>query len=617
MSLFNGITTSQIIVSKTGNALDASSNVDSTQEKSDFTAAIESIGTAIGELKDELPGMLEKAFTGAIASDSTNDALYDAIASATRDSISDLHEDGIFDRKDTNKPVADNTDGRGFTKSQLLAIETVDPAEHMVDRVSDAVGKSLEKINQDRKSNELASGIGVSTERKAEQQDKILTSVSKENDTSEGKLDDAIKQGTDSITKQQPQPVAPISDTRKYVNNKVNENESVSSAKLTDNNIDMLAVSNARQGLIDTKREPNGTDISRKKMLDDVTLNLMSRTAPEFMAKGNEVFDKILNDDITTHLDQNIGDGIDLGMKGRGLGPLVKGGGMAALGAATIASLGMIGMAGKSLWDWHKANGEANKNIDSNLTNSIDTNNKMKNGVNNDLRDANIKSDKAEADLAKEKNGVLSSLADALFGTKTEEVQKKEYDAAIAEAERKIEVKRHTQMLERAEAYGIKRTDTKAVNKWLDEQKQLATKAGVNVEDKGAFIQFQNEELKRYQEAKKKALGNGTQPNGQNQNAWQSSAQPNVQQPGVQIQGQRDVAVPLAAGSNTNVTTNPVNAGTGAITDDIITAEEKARQYRQFTFEGIRDALLLPEVQAMFASMAQTAGASVEQKLMG
>lgn len=617
MSLFNGITTSQIIVSKTGNALDASSNVDSTQEKSDFTAAIESIGTAIGELKDELPGMLEKAFTGAIASDSTNDALYDAIASATRDSISDLHEDGIFDRKDTNKPVADNTDGRGFTKSQLLAIETVDPAEHMVDRVSDAVGKSLEKINQDRKSNELASGIGVSTERKAEQQDKILTSVSKENDTSEGKLDDAIKQGTDSISKQQPQPVAPVSDTRKYVNNKVNENESVSSAKLTDNNIDMLAVSNARQGPIDTKREPNGTDISRKKMLDDVTLNLMSRTAPEFMAKGNEVFDKILNDDITTHLDQNIGDGIDLGMKGRGLGPLVKGGGMAALGAATIASLGMIGMAGKSLWDWHKANGEANKNIDSNLTNSIDTNNKMKNGGNNDLRDANIKSDKAEADLAKEKNGVLSSLADALFGAKTEEVQKKEYDAAIAEAERKIEVKRHTQMLERAEAYGIKRTDTKAVNKWLDEQKQLATKAGVNVEDKGAFIQFQNEELKRYQEAKKKALGNGTQPNGQNQNAWQSPEQPNVQQPGVQIQGQRDVAVPLAAGSNTNVTTNPVNAGTGAITDDIITAEEKARQYRQFTFEGIRDALLLPEVQAMFASMAQTAGASVEQKLMG
>lgn len=616
MSLFNGITTSQIIVSKTGNALDTSSNVDSTQEKSDFTAAIESIGTAIGELKDELPGMLEKAFTGAIASDSTNDALYDAIASANRDSISDLHEDGIFDRKDTNKPVADNTDGRGFSKSQLLAIETVDPAEHMVDRVSDAVGKSLEKINQDRKSNELASGIGVSTERKAEQQDKIPTSVSKENDAPEGKLDDAIKRGTDSISKQQPQPVAPVFDTRKYVTNEVNGNESVSSAKPTDN-IDMLAVSNARHDPIDTKREPNGTDISRKKMLDDVTLNLMSRTAPEFMAKGNEVFDKILNDDITTHLDQNIGDGIDPGMKGHGLGPLVKGGGMAALGAATIASLGMIGMAGKSLWDWHKANGEANKNIESNLTNSIDTNNKMKNGVNNDLRDANIKSDKAEADLAKEKNGVLSSLADALFGAKTEEVQKKEYDAAIAEAERKIEVKRHTQMLDRAEAYGIKRTDAKAVNKWLDEQKQLATKAGVNVEDKGAFIQFQNEELKRYQEAKKKALGNGTQPNGQNQNAWQSSAQPNVQQPGVQIQGQRDVAVPLAAGSNTNVTTNPVNAGTGAITDDIITAEEKARQYRQFTFEGIRDALLLPEVQAMFASMAQTAGASVEQKLMG
>lgn len=74
---------------------------------------------------------------------------------------------------------------------------------------------------------------------------------------------------------------------------------------------------------------------------------------------------------------------------------------------------------------------------------------------------------------------------------------------------------------------------------------------------------------------------------------------------------------PMAAGSMENNARETVNAGTGVMTQDIMTAEAQMQQYKQFTFEGIRDALLLPEVQNMFTTTAQTAGAAVEQKLMG
>lgn len=74
---------------------------------------------------------------------------------------------------------------------------------------------------------------------------------------------------------------------------------------------------------------------------------------------------------------------------------------------------------------------------------------------------------------------------------------------------------------------------------------------------------------------------------------------------------------PMAAGSMENNTQWTVNAGTGVMTRDIMTVEAQMQQYKQFTFEGIRDALLLPEVQNMFNTTAQAAGAAVEQKLMG
>ena len=335
------------------------------------------------------------------------------------------------------------------------------------------------------------------------------------------------------------------------------------------------------------------------------------------MSKGNEVFDKILNDELTVHLDEDIGQSVGMSMKGLPWSSMLKGGGMVALGAATIASLGAIATAGKELWDWHKANEEAEKNLDNIAENSANANERMKNGVNNDLRDANIKDDKADVELTKANNGILNTIAGA-FGYKTSEIREKEAAKMSSEGDLAIEQRRYRELLDRAEAYGIKRTDSEAVKKWVEEQKKLATQAGVNVEDKGAFIKFQIEELNRRKEAQKKAVEQGTQPNRQGQGQQgqqvQQGQQPNNGAPDAANQAN---GAPMAAGSNANTTQNTVNAGTGAMTEDILSAEERLKQYKMYTFEGIRDALLLPEVQSMFTATAQTAGASVEQKLMG
>ena len=110
-----------------------------------------------------------------------------------------------------------------------------------------------------------------------------------------------------------------------------------------------------------------------------------------------------------------------------------------------------------------------------------------------------------------------------------------------------------------------------------------------------------------------------TSPNGQNKDKDKDGASGDEKQgtetgqPGVP--GAADV--PMAAGAMENKTPDTVNAGTGVMTMDLLTASEQMQQFRQFTFEGVRDALLLPEVRDMFNNTAQTAGASVEKKLMG
>ena len=601
----------------------------------DFSAAIASIGTAIGELKEAFPSMMEKALNTAISSDTTNNALYDALASATYDSMAALHDEGKFGPNEREKSSeAESRGGRGFTRAELLAIETLDQNEQLANAISTAFDKSLEKSKFDRAADVGAAATKAAVDTTIDATAEATKGVGKTGlsvglEAPRGVLDlvGQVPAGViESVIDLTPRPLLDrMTDSLDRTGTNVID-KGVDGMADTAKNVSSKTIDNVKKGLSDVhdayvqgegKPNPTGADISRKRMMDDMSLNFLSKTAPDFMSKGNEVFDKILNDELTVHLDEDIGQSVGMSMKGLPWGSMLKGGGMVALGAATIASLGAIATAGKELWDWHKANEEAEKNLDNIAENSANANERMKNGVNNDLRDANIKDDKADVELTKANNGILNTIAGA-FGYKTAEIREKEAAKMSSEGDLAIEQRRYRELLDRAEAYGIKRTDSEAVKKWVEEQKKLATQAGVNVEDKGAFIRFQNEELKRYKEAQKKAVEQGTQPNQQGQGQQgqqvQQGQQPNNGAPDAANQAN---GAPMAAGSNANTTQNTVNAGTGAMTEDILSAEERLKQYKMYTFEGIRDALLLPEVQSMFTATAQTAGASVEQKLMG
>jgi len=632
----------------------------------DFSAAIASIGTAIGELKEAFPSMMEKAFTAAISSDATNNALYDALASATYDSMSAMHDEGKLGPNEREKSSeAESRGGRGFTRAELLAIETLDQNEQLANAISTAFDKSLEKSKFDRAADVGAAAAKAAADTSIDATAEIAKGVGKTGlsvgrgtldlvgQLPAGVIESAIarnpgplldrmfgsleKTGTNVIDKG----VDGMADTAKNVSSKTIDNVKKGASDVRDayaqgegegegekpkvtprapieaSSMTLGTQPNMGLGMPNSmmgQPSPTGADISRKRMMDDMSLNFMSKTAPDFMSKGNEAFDKILNDELTVHLDEDIGQSVGMNMQNLPWGSMLKGGGMLALGAATIASLGAIATAGKELWDWHKANKEVEKNLDNIAENSSKGNERMKNGVNDGLRDANIKDDQASVDLAKAENGFGNSIL-SVFGYKSEEIREKEAAKMQAKAEQAIEQRRYRELLDRAEAYGVKRTDSEAVKKWVEEQKKLATQTGVNVEDKGAFIRFQNEELKRYKEAQKKAVEQGTQPNqqGQGQQGQQGQRTNN----GAPDAANQVNGAPMAAGSNANTTQNTVNAGTGAMTEDILSAEERLKQYKLYTFEGIRDALLLPEVQSMFIATAQTAGASVEQKLMG
>lgn len=637
----------------------------------DFSAAIESIGTAIGELKEAFPSMMEKALNTAISSDATNNALYDALASATYDSMSALHDEGKLGPNEREKSSeAESRGGRGFTRAELLAIETLDQNEQLANAISTAFDKSLEKSKFDRAADVGAAATKAAVDTTIDATAEATKGVGKTGlsvglEAPRGVLDlvGQVPAGViESAIDLTPRPLLDrMTDSLDRTGTNVIDKDADGIAD-TVKNVSSESIDNVKKGASDVRDayaqgegegekpkvtprapieatsmtlgtqpnmglgmpnsmmgqpNPTGADISRKRMMDDMSLNFLSKTAPDFMSKGNEVFDKILYDELTVHLDEDIGQSVGMGMQNLPWGSILKGGGMVALGAAAIASLGAIATAGKELWDWHKANEEAEKNLDNIAENSANANERMKNGVNNDLRDANIKDDKADVELTKANNGILNTIAGA-FGFKTAEIREKEAAKMSSEGDLAIEQRRYRELLDRAEAYGIKRTDSEAVKKWVEEQKKLATQAGVNVEDKGAFIKFQIEELNRRKEAQKKAVEQGTQPNQQGQGQQgqqvQQGQQPNNGAPDAANQAN---GAPMAAGSNANTTQNTVNAGTGAMTEDILSAEERLKQYKMYTFEGIRDALLLPEVQAMFSATAQTAGASVEQKLMG
>ena len=130
-ALFNNINNGSPVTGST--EISRKPDVTSGDSKTDapFASALDSIGVAIGELRDgviELKGSIGNAVQASLESDRTNQALYDAVASAIYDSLSAYYSDHPTEDKESSKDSDSSVgaklyDGRGYTRSELLHID--------------------------------------------------------------------------------------------------------------------------------------------------------------------------------------------------------------------------------------------------------------------------------------------------------------------------------------------------------------------------------------------------------------------------------------------------------------------------------------------------------------
>ena len=115
----------------------------------DFSEAIASIGTAIGEMKTGIDGMesgMERAFVKALVSDEVNNALYDAIASATYDAVGDAISDNNLGNQGMQKAPQENANPYGYSLSDLFNVTPKSDIEKMGDFLADSMdelGKTI------------------------------------------------------------------------------------------------------------------------------------------------------------------------------------------------------------------------------------------------------------------------------------------------------------------------------------------------------------------------------------------------------------------------------------------------------------------------------------------
>lgn len=132
MPLFNNIGSGSTISSLPSKTV----SPESASPDGQFSSALESIGTAIGEMRDgiaDLKNTMGDAVQVSLESDRTNQAIYDAVASAIYDSLTAYHEEHPVQQ--VEMPVKDGKgsdveaklyNGRGFTKSDLLRVNRPD-----------------------------------------------------------------------------------------------------------------------------------------------------------------------------------------------------------------------------------------------------------------------------------------------------------------------------------------------------------------------------------------------------------------------------------------------------------------------------------------------------------
>lgn len=591
-----------------------------------FDAAMESIGTALGELRsgiDGLPNNIEQAFIKAISSDTANESIYDAVASASYDAYSAVQSDhgmasGLLPTTGA-KGVSgdDNLPGRSFSLKELFA--TSEPATAAGDR----------KRMQDLQQNFYANLAPEFYTKGAKVFDKILAgdldvAAIADNLSAMGAGDDDGDDETDwndilnivsnLLPSRRGKKGKKGKRGKKGKSNKPNKKTGGDkggkgdSKKITKDNKEKTQ--SDKKGKEEPKDNKNKKNSSKKN--NSPSKKNPPKKTPTGPKQASNAGQKVATEGTKTAAKTGAKTAAKTGGKvaaKTGAKVATKVAAKTALRAVPVvgqvAGAAMLAydayQIGSGLKELHDVVGQSKENVkqmnEANLGNFKE---RQKDKPGGEARIAAFEeSQKASAKLHDIQNsaGVLAFANDEKANSALQEYRD------IMSGKVKMEGAKEGEPLDREAVKEYALSRIKGIGSgWT---KDLAEAL---IDDTIASDKF-NEVLAN------------TSPNGQDNKDNKDNATgdkkpaENTQsgQPGAP--GTNDA--PMAAGSMENNARETVNAGTGVMTQDIMTAEAQMQQYKQFTFEGIRDALLLPEVQNMFTTTAQTAGAAVEQKLMG
>ena len=595
-----------------------------------FDAAMESIGTALGELRsgiEGLPNNIEQAFIKAISSDTANESIYDAVASASYDAYSAVQSDhgmasGLLPTTGA-KGVSgdDNLPGRSFSLKELFA--TSEPATAAGDR----------KRMQDLQQNFYANLAPEFYTKGAKVFDKILAgdldvAAIADNLSAMGAGDDDGDDETDwndilnivsnLLPSRRGKKGKRGKRGKKGKSNKPNKKTGGDKGGKGDNK--KITKDNKEKTQSDKKGKEEPKDNKNKKNSSKKNNSPSKKNPPKKTPTGPKQASNAGQKVATEGTKTAAKTGAKTAAKTGGKVATKTGAKVATKVATKVAAktalravpvVGQVAGAamlaydayqiGSGLKELHDVVGQSKETVkqmnEANLGNFTE---RQKDKPGGEARIAAFEeSQKASAKLHDIQNsaGVLAFANDEKANSALQEYRD------IMSGKIKMEGAKEGEPLDREAVKEYALSRIKGIGSgWT---KDLAEAL---IDDTIASDKF-NEVLAN------------TSPNGQDNKDNKDNATgdkkpaENAQsgQPGAP--GTNDA--PMAAGSMENNARETVNAGTGVMTQDIMTAEAQMQQYKQFTCEGIRDALLLPEVQNMFTTTAQTAGAAVEQKLMG
>lgn len=615
MSLFNSIPSSA----------SSATTVPGNSTPGTFAAAMESIGAALGELRsgiEGLPNNIEQAFIKAISSDAANESIYDAVASASYDAYSDAQADhgtasGLIPTTNANGVSGDDKlPGRSFSLKELFA--TSEPASAAGDR----------KRMQDLQQNFYANLAPDFYTKGAKVFDKILAgdldiAAIADNLSAMGAGDpgedggggwlDLLNIASNLLPSRRGKKGNKGKNGKKGNNKKPNKKTGGNTSGRGDNKKTTKDNNGKSQpgkkGKGETRGNENKTNSSKKdKSPSRKNPPKKTPTGPKQVSTAGK---KVATEGTKTAAKTAAKSGGKVAAK-TGAKVATKVAAKTALRAVPVvgqvAGAAMLAydayQIGSGLKELHDVVGQGKENVSKmNEANLGNFKERQKDRPGSEARIAAYEeTQKASAKLHEIQNsaGVMAFANDEKASSALQEYHD------IMSGKVKMEGAKEGEPLDREAVKKYALSRIKGIGSgWT---KDLAEALIDNAIASDKFSEV---------------LAN-TSPNGQNNKDNKDNkdtvngdgkpgenAQPG--QPG--IPGTNDV--PMAAGSMENKTQGTVNAGTGVMTQDIMTVEAQMQQYKQFTFEGIRDALLLPEIQNMFNATAQTAGAAVEQKLMG